>query len=70
MQIQCSNCGHIHNFKASKYAAERLVDFGWGSFGRALYCPDCSTSWAERNGDKQMADKKNTIQAIQSWGRK
>lgn len=49
MQIQCSNCGRIKGFRFSKKQTTQLVQDGWNSFGNALYCPACSSAWAERN---------------------
>jgi len=38
---------------------------GWNSYGSALYCPECSASWHERNSlDRQLAGAENTVSVI------
>lgn len=50
MKILCSRCGNTHSFR---YSAENVgaavYEMGWGSYGSALYCPECSKTWDERN---------------------
>lgn len=63
--ITCSNCGkhrRISNKKV-KYAIN-AIKAGWGSYGRALYCPECSKTWDERNHGRPMAPEKNTFYVI------
>lgn len=61
-EIMCSNCGaeeSVHNsLRDISEVAER-----WGSFGGALYCPECVKTWHERN-KKPMSDYKNTFTVI------
>ena len=57
--IRCSNCGmkkEMDNRRSPSIAVEE----GWGSFGAALYCPACCTTWSERNG-KSMSSAVNTL---------
>lgn len=68
MQVQCSNCGLIRNFRYSEKRISSLVQEGWGSFGHALYCPDCSATWEKRNGtDRPMASDANTAFVMRNW---
>ena len=63
IQIQCSNCGTQHQMK---YAVGRIVQAisnGWDSYGNALYCPECSRTWYNRN-KKPMGGKWNTMRII------
>lgn len=65
INIQCSCCGNHR--KLSNEKIQDTVDFiksGWGSCGSALYCPECSKTWEERNGSRKMADEKNTFFVI------
>ena len=65
IQIQCSNCGTIHQMK---YATGRIVQAiinGWNSYGNALYCPECSRTWEKRNGkERPLHGKWNTMRVI------
>lgn len=65
IDIMCSCCGNhekIANKKISDTAD--LIHRGWGSCGSALYCPECTRTWKERNGDRPMADERNTFFVI------
>ena len=64
MTIQCSNCGKWEGFRYSQKRVERLAKEGWGSFGGALYCPECTATWRERN-DKPLAPNHNTVAVIE-----
>ena len=58
----CSCCGNHE--KLSNEKVEYTVDAikrGWGSFGSALYCPECSKTWPERNGNRPMSGERNTF---------
>ena len=57
IDIMCSCCGRRERVEN----AVKVIRSGWGSCGSALYCPDCSLSWPERNGDRPMADERNTF---------
>ena len=63
--IQCSNCGFIKTIPNVLRIIDDTVEEGWGSFGHALYCPECTRTWHERN-NTEMADKKNTFTVIAS----
>lgn len=63
MQIQCSRCGKIKSFRYTVLNTMKLIDEGWGSYGRVLYCPECTKTWNERN-DKPMAGAMNTAHNI------
>ena len=65
IDVMCSCCGNHQ--KLSNEKIEDTVDLihsGWGSCGSALYCPECSKSWKERNGNRKMADERNTFIVI------
>ena len=66
MQIQCSCCGAKKNFRYSVGAVlDEVIGMGWNSYGSALYCSECSTTWHCRNGsDKPLAGRENTIAVI------
>lgn len=65
MQIQCSNCGTIVEFPYLRRVMGKFVREGWNSYGSALYCPECSRTWAQRNSkDKRLAGAKNTISVM------
>ena len=64
--LTCSNCGAQREVSFSgtrAYYREIILD-GWGSYGGALYCPECSRTWYKRN-KKPMADDINTLLVIQ-----
>lgn len=65
INIMCSCCGNhetVSNRKVSN--SIDLIKRGWGSCGSALYCPECTRTWKERNGDRPMADERNTFFVI------
>lgn len=66
MQIQCSNCGARQKFKYSTGSVIGLITIGWSSYGRALYCPDCSAAWHEngKNCGKELDEAGCTIAVI------
>ncbi len=37
---------------------------GWNSYGSALYCPECSATWDERNKGRPLTGQENTIDII------
>lgn len=66
--IECSNCGRKRRFLKPDFSEiERAINEGWGSYGGVLYCPECSATWAERNGSKPMGSKRNTFKNILNW---
>lgn len=64
MEIMCSCCGRTMQFVYSLSAVKLVIARGWNSCGRALYCPECSATWSERNGSRPLAGGDNTIQVI------
>lgn len=64
IDIQCSCCGHHEKVSNSVDAVSKKIFKGWGSCGSALYCPECSKEWPKRNGDRPMADERNTFIVI------
>lgn len=62
--IQCSNCGQHQSFDYDFEFPKSALDAGWGSFGRAVYCPNCVKTWGDRNPGRPMSGKTNTITAI------
>lgn len=49
------------------YSAGRVIEAtrkGWNSYGSALYCPECSATWDERNKKKPLSGPENTIKVI------
>lgn len=66
INIDCSCCGNRRRISSKKMEyTVNAIKQGWGSFNSALYCPECSKSWRERN-NKPMADEKNTFFVIMS----
>ena len=64
LELTCSCCGNHVSLKAR--TVKETVDIiksGWGSYGSALYCPECTRTWNDRNS-KDMADEKNTFICI------
>ena len=64
-EIMCSNCGSHKTVPNKLNAIDDVCCEGWSSFGAALYCPDCSATWYERNS-KPLAGKQNTFTLIVS----
>ena len=67
VDIQCSNCGRIDRVSYRMDCITHTIKKGWNSFGNALYCPNCSKTWNERNKDKSLAGNWNTIRIIDEW---
>lgn len=65
IDLICSCCGNKRQIsnKTMEYTVDAIKE-GWGSCGSALYCPDCTKTWKERNGDRPMADERNTFFVI------
>lgn len=63
--ITCSNCGNHRRIsnKKMEYTVKAIND-GWGSFGAALYCPECSKTWDDRNPGRPMPGERNTFFVI------
>lgn len=65
MKISCSRCGADKEFR---YSAGNVLGTvyvqGWNSYGAALYCPECSATWDERNKSRPMAGPEDTISLI------
>lgn len=67
MEISCSNCGKSEKFPYSASNVLRTVyNQGWGSYGSALYCPECSKTWNERNKGRPQPGPDHTIRVIDS----
>lgn len=68
LEIQCSSRGKRHAIPLVRAGMIRLIqstiDSGWGSCGGVLYCPECTKTWAKRNGDRPMGDNVNTMNVI------
>lgn len=64
--IQCSCCGNHEEVGRDHMFAEELVDKGWGSYGSALYCLNCTETRSDRNSDRKMADHDSTVLTIMS----
>lgn len=67
VDIQCSNCGRVDRVCYTTQNVIHTIQKGWNSFGSALYCPDCSKTWHERNKDKELMGKWNTVRLIDEW---
>lgn len=63
LDIQCSNCGCHQSFNYDDTFPNTVPKAGWGSFGRALYCPECTKTWSDRNPGRPMANNANTMAA-------
>lgn len=65
MNITCSRCGASSEFR---YSAGNVLctvyTKKWNSYGAALYCPECSATWEERNKGRPLAGPENTIGLI------
>lgn len=65
MKILCSCCGADYEFR---YGAGNVLcavyTQGWSSYGAALYCPECSKTWDERNRGRPLAGPESTIGVI------
>lgn len=66
--IQCSNCGNMHCFRWDRHEYPNPWDAileGWRSYSVNLYCPKCTETWKERNGDdKSMGGTLETLDRI------
>lgn len=62
MRVTCSSCGNSEDIKPNEITDAVLR--GWGSYGSALYCPECSRTWDERNKGRPMASALNTCQRL------
>ncbi len=62
LDITCSNCGERESVPNLLSAIDAVSD-RWGSCGNALYCPECTRTWFERN-QKPMGGKQNTFTVI------
>lgn len=60
MRITCSNCGLSVYFRTTSGNIRKYIKAGWGSFGSALYCPECTKTWHERN-THELASDRNTM---------
>lgn len=69
IDLCCSNCGNHRRLSADavQYTVDAIKQ-GWGSYGAALYCPECVRTWYDRN-TRPMADERNTMLVImgQIW---
>ena len=63
MTIQCSCCGSTEDLSYGAEEIDAVIEKGWNSFGRALYCPECSRTWYQRNA-KDLSGKGNTRSVI------
>ena len=62
IDIMCSACGYHEKLSNAKIDdSVDVIKRGWGSCGSALYCPECTKAWCERNGSRKMADERNTF---------
>ena len=68
LEIQCSSCGNRQKISLSRTGMlskiEKVIDSGWNNCGGVLYCPECTRTWADRNGDRPMGGKVNTLNII------
>lgn len=64
IDVQCSNCGSRQSFQYDFDFPKSVPAAGWGSFGRAIYCPECVKTWSDRNPGRPMASETNTITAV------
>lgn len=60
--LTCSRCGQNKRMSDSDKIL-KIINDGWGSFGSALYCPECCKTWEERNSNA-MSDSNNTLTII------
>lgn len=63
--LQCSCCGERRSVVYTAFNAAIMIKNGWGSYGNALYCPECTRTWEDRNGtNRPMPGKHNTLRII------
>ena len=70
LNIQCSNCGKTEKISLARsgtlYKLLTFINSGWNSCGGVLYCPECTKTWADRNGDRPMGGEVNTLNILWS----
>lgn len=65
IDVMCSCCGNHQKLSNERISdTADLIHSGWGSCGSALYCPECSKTWKDRNANRKMADERNTFLVI------
>lgn len=68
MKILCSRCGADKEFR---YSAGNVLcavyTQGWNSYGAALYCPECSATWDERNKGRPLPEPEAAVGVIDEW---
>lgn len=62
-RIMCSNCGKTRRMSTNRMPGASTVRAGWGSCGSALYCPECTRTWSNRN-EKPMSTDLNTCELV------
>lgn len=63
LTIMCSRCGCTEDLTYTPEQLDAAITKGWNSYGRALYCPECSRTWHDRN-TKELAGRTHTIGVI------
>lgn len=62
MKISCSNCGADNDFTYSAANVIHVVHaLEWGNYGAALYCPECTKAWDQRNKGRPQSGPENAI---------
>lgn len=65
VNLQCSCCGNRRSVVYTAFNVARVIKEGWGSYGNAMYCPECTSAWEKRNGENRpMPGKYNTLRII------
>ncbi len=64
--IQCSRCGKREEIPFYYSFLVKATMDGWNSYGSALYCPECTATWHDRN-DKELAGPSHTLDVFDEW---
>lgn len=62
MEIYCSRCGNHERVLKSVRSVKAKSKKGWRSYGSAIYCPECTKTWGERN-----ARELDTVEETNEW---
>lgn len=67
VKYQCSNCGQKYQTSAMLGVPEGMWFSGVRVVGDAVYCEDCTSTWAERNGEEFDSQYPNGRDMFVKW---